>query len=50
MAREFPSDAHDPAITLSSLEEMNLIYGIKAGPSGGAETLQVDYVRCVQLR
>lgn len=38
------------SITLASLEEMNLIYGIKAGPSGGAETLQVDYVRCVQLR
>lgn len=37
-------------ITLSGLEEMNLVYGIKAGPSGAAETLQVDYVKCVQLR
>lgn len=37
-------------ITLSGLEEMNLIYGIKAGPTAGAETLQIDYVKCVQLR
>lgn len=37
-------------ITLSGLEEMNLIFGVKAGPGGAAETLQVDYVRCVQLR
>lgn len=37
-------------ITLSGLEEMHLVFGVKAGPSAAAETLQVDYVRCVQLR
>ncbi len=37
-------------ITLSGLEEMHLVFGVKAGPTGGAETLQVDYVRCLQLR
>lgn len=37
-------------ITLSGLEEMNLIYGVKAGPTAAAETLQIDYVRCLQLR
>lgn len=37
-------------ITLSGLEEMRLVFGIKAGPTAGAETLQVDYVKVVQLR
>lgn len=37
-------------ITLSGLEEMNLIYGIKAGPTAAAETLQVDFIRCLALR
>lgn len=37
-------------ITLAGLEEMHLVFGVKAGPTGGAETLQVDYVRCLQLR
>jgi hypothetical protein len=37
-------------ITLAGLEEMHMVYGIKAGPAGGAETLQVDYIRCLQLR
>jgi len=37
-------------ITLSGLEEMHLVAGVKAGPSGGAETLSVDYIKCVQLR
>ena len=37
-------------ITLAGLQEMHLVFGVKAGPSNGAETLQVDYVRCVQLR
>lgn len=37
-------------ITLSGLEEMHVIFGIKAGPSGGAETLQLDYVKCLQVR
>jgi hypothetical protein len=37
-------------ITLAGLEEMHLVAGVKAGPSGGAETLQIDYIKCVQLR
>lgn len=37
-------------ITLSGLEEMNLIFGVKAGPTAAAETLQIDFIRCVQLR
>lgn len=37
-------------ITLAGLQEMHLVFGVKAGPSNGAETLEVDYVRCVQLR
>jgi hypothetical protein len=38
------------ALTLSGLEPMHAVFGIKAGPSGGAETLQMDYLRIVQLR
>jgi hypothetical protein len=37
-------------ITLSGLEEMHLVFGVKAGPGGAAETLQVDYIRCRQTR
>lgn len=37
-------------ITLSGLEEMHMVHGVKAGPTAAAETLQIDYVRCVQLR
>lgn len=37
-------------ITLSGLEEMHLVFGVKAGPTAAAETLQVDYIRCLQLR
>ena len=37
-------------ITLSGLEEMHMVYGVKAGPTGAAETLQIDYIKCVQLR
>jgi hypothetical protein len=37
-------------ITLSGLEEMHTVYGVKAGPSGAAETLQIDYIKCRQLR
>lgn len=37
-------------LTRAGLEEMHAIFGVKAGPSGNAETLQVDYVKCVQLR
>jgi hypothetical protein len=38
------------SITLSGLEEMHVVFGIKAGPTAAAETLQVDYVKCLQLR
>lgn len=37
-------------ITLAGLEEMHVCFGCKAGPSGAAETLQVDYIRVLQLR
>lgn len=37
-------------ITLSGLEEMHVVYGIKAGPGGAAETLQLDYIRVVAER
>ena len=37
-------------ITLSGLEEMHVVFGVKAGPTAAAETLQIDYIRCVQLR
>lgn len=37
-------------ITLAGLEEMHLVFGVKAGPTAAAETLQVDYIKCVQLR
>ena len=37
-------------ITLSGLEEMHIVYGVKAGPTAAAETLQIDYIKCRQLR
>lgn len=37
-------------ITLSGLEEMHVVFGAKAGPSGNAETLQIDYIKCIQKR
>jgi hypothetical protein len=37
-------------ITLSGLEAMHAVFGIKAGPGGAAETLQMDYIRIVQMR
>jgi hypothetical protein len=37
-------------IVLTGLEEMHLVFGVKAGPTAAAETLQVDYVKAVQLR
>lgn len=37
-------------ITLSGLEEMHIVYGVKSGPTAAAETLQIDYIRCVQVR
>lgn len=36
--------------TLASSTEMHVVFGIKAGPGGAAETLQIDYVKCVQER
>lgn len=38
------------SITLSGLEEMHLVMGIKAGPTGAAETLQIDYIKIVAER
>lgn len=37
-------------IALSGLEEMHLVFGVKAGPTGGAETLQMDYIKVVAER
>lgn len=37
-------------LTLASMTASELVFGVKAGPMGGAETLQVDYVRVLQLR
>lgn len=38
------------SLTLSGLEAMHAVFGIKAGPSAGAETLQIDYLKITQLR
>jgi hypothetical protein len=38
------------SITLSGLEEMHVVFGIKAGPGGAAETLQMDYIFVAQER
>lgn len=38
------------SITLSGLEEMHIVFGVKAGPTAAAETLQIDYIKCLQLR
>lgn len=37
-------------VTLSGMDEMHLVWGVKAGPTEAAETLQVDYIRALQLR
>lgn len=37
-------------ITLAGLAEMHLVAGVKAGPTAAAETLEIDYIKCVQLR
>lgn len=37
-------------LVLSGLEEMHLVWGVKAGPTGAAETLQTDYIRCIAQR
>lgn len=35
---------------LSGMDEMHMVWGVKAGPGGGAETFMIDYIRCVQKR
>lgn len=37
-------------ITLAALNPMYLMWGVKAGASGAAETLQTDYIAAVQIR
>lgn len=37
-------------ITLTGLAEMHLVFGIKAGPTAAAETLQIDWLRVVYER
>ena len=37
-------------ITLAGLAEMHVVAGVKAGPTGAAETLGIDYIKVVQLR
>lgn len=37
-------------ITLAGLEEMHMVFGVKAGPTAAAETLEMDYVKVVQVR
>jgi hypothetical protein len=41
-----------PAVALSAtgLEEMHVVFGVKAGPTGAAETLQIDYILMAQER
>lgn len=39
----------DHAITLAGLEEMHLVFGVKAG-GGAAETLRVDFVQLLAVR
>jgi hypothetical protein len=37
-------------LTATGLEEMHVVYGVKAGPTAGAETLQIDYILMAQER
>ena len=37
-------------LTRSGLQEMHVVLGLKTGPSAAIETLEIDYVKCVQLR
>lgn len=37
-------------LTRAGLVPMHLVFGVKAGPTAAAETLQVDYIKAVQLR
>lgn len=38
------------ALTVTGLEEMHVVFGIKAGPTAAAETLQIDYIFVAQER
>lgn len=38
------------ALTATGLEEMHVVFGIKAGPGAAAETLQIDYILMAQER
>jgi hypothetical protein len=38
------------SLTVTGLEEMHVVFGIKAGPTAGAETLQIDYIFVAQER
>lgn len=38
------------SLTLTGLEEMHVVFGIKAGPTAAAETLQIDYIFVAQER
>lgn len=44
--------AAGPAVTflLASMTASKIVFGVKAGPTAAAETLQVDYIRALQLR
>lgn len=37
-------------LALSGLAEMHLVAGVKAGPTAAAETLQIDYIKCIAER
>ncbi len=43
-----PYAAH--ALSATGLEEMHVVFGVKAGPTAAAETLQVDYILMAQER
>lgn len=38
------------SLTATGLEEMHVVFGVKAGPTAAAETLQVDYILMAQER
>ena len=38
------------SLTVTGLEEMHVVFGIKAGPTAAAETLQIDYIFVAQER
>lgn len=37
-------------LTLASMTGGKLVFGVKAGPGGAAETLLMDYIKCVAMR